>query len=47
MGETLYDVLNVEESATTKEIKKSYFKLVRKFSPEKSPDKFKKIRKAY
>ena len=42
-----YKVLGVERSADDRAIKKAYVGLVRKFSPEKHPEEFKKIRAAY
>lgn len=42
-----YEILGVSRDADEKEIKKAYFKLVRQFSPEKDPEKFKEIREAY
>ena len=44
---TLYEQLGVEQTATNEEIKRAYFRLVRQFSPEKNPDAFMRIRKAY
>ncbi|MDR1892163.1 MAG: DnaJ domain-containing protein [Oscillospiraceae bacterium] len=42
-----YETLNVEKTADADEIKRSYFRLVRQFTPEKNPEQFKKIREAY
>ncbi len=42
-----YSTLNVAKSATTAEIKKAYFSLVRSFPPERHPAEFMKIREAY
>ena len=42
-----YKVLGVERSADERAVKKAYVALVRKFSPEKHPEDFKKIRAAY
>lgn len=42
-----YQALGVERSADDRAIKKAYVALVRKFSPEKHPEEFKKIRAAY
>ena len=44
---TLYDQLGVEQTATGDEIKRAYFRLVRKHSPENDPEEFMRIRKAY
>ena len=43
----LYDNLEVSPTATKEEIKRSYFRLVRRFPPEKEPERFKVIRTAY
>lgn len=43
----LYEVLGIEKIATDQEIKKAYNKLLRKYSPEKEPEKYKEIREAY
>ena len=45
--ENPYQVLGVERSADERAVKKAYVALVRKFSPEKHPEEFKKIRAAY
>lgn len=45
--ESLYDILEVNESSTSDEIKKSYARLIRLNPPEKKPEEFKKIRHAY
>jgi curved DNA-binding protein CbpA len=42
-----YETLGVSNDATKLEIKKSYFRLIRKFTPEKNEEKFKDIREAY
>lgn len=42
-----YEILGVAKDADEKAIKKAYFRLVKKFSPEKDPEKFKEIREAY
>ena len=44
---TLYEQLGVEQSATAEEIKRAYYRLVRQYSPEKDPETFMRIRKAY
>ena len=43
----LYEVLEIEKNATEQEIKKAYNKLLRKYPPEKEPEKYKEIREAY
>lgn len=47
MANELYQVLEVSSQASTDEIKRAYFRLVRKYSPEKEPERFKQIRAAY
>lgn len=42
-----YEVLGLNAGADEKEIKRAYFKLIRKFSPEKDPERFQQIREAY
>lgn len=42
-----YQVLGLTDGADAKEIKRAYFKLVRKFTPEKDPERFREIREAY
>jgi tetratricopeptide (TPR) repeat protein len=42
-----YELLGIRKWATTKEIKRAYFGLVRKYSPELFPERFIEIRKAY
>ena len=47
MKEKYFRELGLEPGASEKEIKRAYFKLVRQFSPEKDPEKFRQIREAY
>lgn len=42
-----YEVLGIKPDASPGEIKKAYFRLVKKNTPEKQPEKFKTIRLAY
>ena len=42
-----YKVLGISPEASIGEIKQAYFTLVKKYSPEKNPEAFKKIRAAY
>ena len=42
-----FDVLGVDETASDAEVKKAYFQMVRKFTPEKHAEQFKQIREAY
>lgn len=42
-----YQVLNLKRQATTEEIKRAYFQTVRQFPPEREPQKFQEIRRAY
>ena len=43
----LYGILKVSPEAGDIEIKKAYVSMVRRYPPEKAPEKFKEIRKAY
>jgi len=45
--ENPYTVLGINKNASSEEVKKSYFGLIRKHSPEKDPEGFKRIRLAY
>lgn len=47
MAYELYQTLNISTQASAEEIRRSYYRLVRKHSPEKDPEKFKLIREAY
>lgn len=42
-----YNVLGLEPTATSAEIKRAYFALVREYPPESQPEAFKRIRAAY
>lgn len=42
-----YEILGLRKWASAKEIKRAYFSLVRKYSPERFPEKFVEIRRAY
>ena len=42
-----YEILGISRGASAEEIKKAYFALVRKHTPDKDPEMFKKIRSAY
>ena len=43
-----FQVLNLDPSKYTEEaLKKSYLELIKKYTPEKRPDKFEEIRTAY
>jgi curved DNA-binding protein CbpA len=42
-----YAALGIEHTASTEEVKKAYFALVRQHPPEKDPEAFKRIRAAY
>ena len=42
-----YDILEIEKSADENAIKRAYFRLVRKYAPERYPDEFKLLRAAY
>lgn len=45
--EDYYKVLGLEPGALPQAVKRAYFSLVRKYSPETDPDKFREIREAY
>jgi len=45
--ENYYEILGVNERSTASEIKKAYFKMIRKYSPEKDENNFKRVREAY
>lgn len=47
MAADYYSVLEVKQNATAEEIKKAYFRQVRKHPPEKEPELFMTIRAAY
>ncbi|HHU61504.1 MAG TPA: tetratricopeptide repeat protein [Natronincola sp.] len=47
MANELYKALEITPVADSHDIKKAYFRLVRKYSPEKEPEKFQQIRRAY
>lgn len=42
-----YKVLQLAPGAEKQEVKRAYFKLIRQYTPEKEPEKFKEIREAY
>lgn len=42
-----YKTLEIEQGADRQTIKKAYFKMIRKYPPDKNPAEFKKIREAY
>ena len=42
-----YEILEVDKSSTSSDIKKAYNKLLRKYPPEKEAEKYKEIREAY
>lgn len=42
-----YAVLGIARDAEQGEIKRAYFQLVRKYTPEQAPEKFQEIRAAY
>ncbi|PLZ90693.1 hypothetical protein CEN44_10290 [Fischerella muscicola CCMEE 5323] len=47
MANEFYQLLELSPQATPSEIKRNYCRLVRKYSPEKDPERFKLIREAY
>ena len=42
-----YEILDIEKTADAQQIKRAYFGLVRKFPPERHPERFKLVRAAY
>lgn len=42
-----YEVLELQEGATLKDVKRQYKRLIRVHSPESSPEQFMRVRKAY
>lgn len=46
-GSNYYEILDIASDALAIDIKKAYFTAVRKYPPERFPEEFKKIRKAY
>lgn len=42
-----YEILGVTDTSTNKEIRKAYLQKVRETPPERNPEEFKKVRKAY
>jgi hypothetical protein len=42
-----YELLGVGRSASTQEIKRAYTKLLRRYNPERFPEQFQRIRRAY
>jgi curved DNA-binding protein CbpA len=47
MAYELYSSLELSPHADAEEIKRSYFRLIRKYPPQKEPEKFQAIREAY
>ncbi len=45
--DTSYEILGLAPDASQEEIKKAYFKMVRRYSPESDPQQFQIIRRAY
>lgn len=45
--ESFYEILEIEEEASTEEIQKAYRQKVREYPPEERPEEFKKVREAY
>ena len=44
---TDYEILGLQENASQAEIKRAYFRLIRQYTPEKDPERFQEIRRAY
>ena len=47
MREDAYKVLGVNADASPEEIKRAYFRLIRQHTPDRDPEEFQKIRRAY
>ena len=47
MENNLYQILEIPEDADRATIKKAYFAKIKEFSPDKAPEQFKAIRRAY
>ncbi len=43
----LYEILQIDRNATVREIKRAYVQRIRQYSPEKHPEEFNRIRRAY
>jgi curved DNA-binding protein CbpA len=46
-GEDPYQVLDLPRTASEEDVRKAYFQQVRRFPPERAPDQFQQIRRAY
>jgi len=44
---SMYDLLGINSSATQQDVKRAYFQLIKRFTPEKEPEAFMRIRQAY
>ena len=42
-----YEALELQPNASEQDVKRAYFRLVRKYTPEKDPERFQRIRAAY
>ncbi len=47
MSQDYFQILEVPQNASSEDIKRAYFKMVRKYPPEKEPELFKLVRQAY
>ena len=47
MSENPYHILEISEEADLAEIKNAYFSKIKQFPPDKDPEAFKRVRKAY
>ena len=45
--ENPYDILGIDKDASTADVKKAYFNLIKQHTPEKHGEEFKEIRSAY
>src|SRR5438034_6211051 len=47
MAYDLYKTLDLPPSASTEDIRRAYYQMVRKHPPEKDPERFQQVRQAY
>ena len=47
MKKSYYEILEIDKNADERQVKSAYFRLVRKYPPDRSPEEFKLIRAAY
>jgi len=47
LSENLYQLLGIEENTTNEQVKKAYYTKIKQFPPNKNPNMFKKLHRAY